>query len=109
MRSPSPMASQEQVPSAVAALALLDRCSYEDAFGVAVASRRAPGAWARLIVDAAPAPLLRFIHVAQSTLLGLELAPPDASHPLGWTIAREDADMLVLAADGPGGAARIIG
>jgi hypothetical protein len=103
------MATQVPVPGSVSAMALLDRCSYEDAFGVAVAETRAPGVWARLVVDEAPAPLVWFIRLAQRKLLGLELGPDGARQPLGWTVVREDEEAMVLAAEGRGGSARIIG
>jgi hypothetical protein len=103
------MAFQLPVPESVSAMAVLDRCGYEDAFAVAVAGGRTPGEWARLIVESAPALLLRFIRFAQHYVLGLQLGPADPAHPLGWRIVREDAQAVVLAAEGPGGAARIVG
>jgi hypothetical protein len=45
----------------------------------------------------------------QGRLLGLQLVRADAAHPLGWSIVHEDEHAIVLAAEGPGGAARIVG
>jgi hypothetical protein len=98
-----------EVPGSVRGMALIDGCTYEDAFCITVVDSLGPGAWARLVVGAAPASLLRFIRVAQGSVLGLELGPEDSEHPLGWTILRDDADAFVLAAEGPGAVARIVG
>src|SRR3954453_20169317 len=103
------MAHRRHVPPQVREVELLELCGYEDSFGARVSARRPPGAWARVIVDSAPASLLLFIRLAQKHLLGLELARADLGHPLGWTVLREDEDAVVLAAEGPGGEARIVG
>jgi len=103
------MAHRRHVPAQVRSVELLERCGYEDSFGVSVSARRPPGAWARVIVDSAPRWLTWFIRVAQKHLLGLELARADLAHPLGWMVIREDEQAVVLAAEGPGGEARIVG
>jgi hypothetical protein len=109
MNGSRPMAIQIPVPATVSSMGLLDSCRYEDAFSAVAPGGRSPGEWARLILDGAPGPLLWGVRFAQGPLLGLHLQREDAEHPLGWTIVREDEDAVVLAAEGPGGAARIIG
>jgi hypothetical protein len=103
------MAVRVQAPPLAIEADLLERREYEDAFAIAVPYEQPPGAWARSILDAAPPALLWFIRTAQKALLGLDLARADEAHPLGWTIFREDAGSIVLAAEGPGGEARIFG
>jgi len=101
------VAQQIPVPAEVAALKLLDRIDYEDAFTTSVPAKRSPEDWARLALDGAPTALLGAVRCVQQSL-GLHLAPTAEDHPLGWTILRSDSGMFVLGADGNAGSARIV-
>jgi hypothetical protein len=95
-------------PADIAALALLDRVDYADAFEIQAPDTRSAGEWTRFVLDTAPPALLSFVRAVQQ-LLGFQLAPVDRQHPLGWTIVREDQQVIVLAAEGRAGSARLVG
>lgn len=101
-------ARRAPVPTDVAALELLERVDYADAFEIRAPDTRLPGEWTRFLLDTAPPALLTFARGAQK-LLGFRLARVDSQHPLGWTIVREDPQVFVLAAEGPAGSARLVG
>ena len=96
------------VPTDLAALELLGKVDYADAFEIQAPDTRPPGEWTRLLLDTAPPALLGFARAVQK-LLGFRLAGVDSQHPLGWTIIREDRHLFVLAANGPAGSARLVG
>ncbi len=96
------------MPTDVAALELLEKVDYADAFEIRAPDTRLPGEWTRFLLDTAPPALLTFARAVQK-LLGFRLAGVDSQHPLGWTILREDRQVFVLAAEGPAGSARLVG
>ncbi len=107
------MTRRVSVPTCVAALDLLDRVDYADAFEVQAPDTRSPGGWTpgqwtRFLLDTAPPALLTFARTAQQ-LLGFRLTEVDSQHPLGWAIIRDDRQVFVLAAEGPAGSARLVG
>jgi hypothetical protein len=101
-------ARRAPVPTDVAALELLERVDYADAFEIRAPDTRSPGEWTRFLLDTAPPTLLAFARAVQK-LLGFRLTGVDSQHPLGWTILREDRQVFVLAAEGPAGSARLVG
>jgi hypothetical protein len=102
------MVEQVPFPSSVADLCLLERVSYRDAFIAKTTEIRTAEEWMRLALGSAPRGLLTGVRAVQ-TLLGLALAPASPGRPLGWEILRNDPDIFVLGADGPGGSARLVG
>jgi hypothetical protein len=95
-------------PESVADLRLLDRMSYSDAFVARTTETRTAEEWMRRALASAPRTLLSGVRAVQ-TILGLELAPASPERPLGWEILRNDPEVFVLGADGPGGSARLVG
>jgi hypothetical protein len=105
------MAERIPVPADVAALQLLDRVDYQDAFSATSAAARTPLEWARLALEDAPPPLLTVIRPILMAL-GLRLTsregPPSADHVLGWRILHNDGAHTVLGIDARFGAPRIV-
>lgn len=102
------MIEQVPFPKSVADLGLLDRVSYRDAFVARTTETRTAEEWTQRALTSAPRSLLSGVRAAQ-TVLGLELATASPQRPLGWEILRNDPDVFVLGADGPGGSARLVG
>ena len=94
------MARQVPAPTGGAALDLLERVDYADAFAASTSARRRPGEWARLALDSAPPLLGRFVRLAHR-VLGLRLAPSGSSaHLWGWDVLRDGLDAFVLGVEG---------
>lgn len=104
------MAYPATVPPEVCGLELLDRIDYDDAY-VAPTSQDIPLAeWGRLLLRAAPRPMLVFAWLVQRYALGLVLRAPSRDQPMGsWTVLDRGPDTYVLAADGPLARARLVG
>jgi hypothetical protein len=95
------MAERIAVPDDVAAMGVLERVDYEDAFTTRALDDRAPEEWARLLVQEAPGWLRSFVRVAQRGALGLRLGPADSPrHPLGWDVLVTGPDAVVLGVEG---------
>lgn len=95
-------------PDSVTDLALLDDVSYRDAFAARTDESLTAEEWMRRALTGAPGGLLLGVRLAQM-VLGLELAPMSFERPLGWEVLRNEPDIFVLGAEGPGGAARLVG
>jgi hypothetical protein len=102
------MVERVPFPQSVAALRVLERVGYRDAFAVTTTETRSAEEWMRRALASAPRGLLSAVRAVQ-TILGLELATASPERPLGWEILRSDPDIFVLGADGPGGSARLVG
>jgi hypothetical protein len=102
------MVQRVPFPSSVTELMLLDHVSYSDAFVARTNETRTAEEWMRLALASAPRGLLPGVRAVQ-TILGLDLAPASPDRPLGWEVLRNDPDIFVLGADGPGGSARLVG
>jgi len=105
------MAEQIPVPADVAALQLLDRVDYQDAFSAMTAASRAPLEWARLALEDAPAPLLAVVRPILMAL-GLRVRAGESrastDRVLGWRILHSDEAHVVLGMDARFGAPRIV-
>jgi hypothetical protein len=102
------MSQKIPVPAHVAALRLLDRVDYQDAFSLETPVVRTPEEWTRLVLDRAPNVLRSFVRYAHLAL-GLRLAPrgsPD--HLWGWAVLQSGPDAFVLGAGGGLGTPRIV-
>lgn len=94
------MSQQVPVPARVAALKVLDRVDYEDAFAVRTPVRHTPEEWVRLGLEGAPPAVRGFILRAHKAL-GLRLAPPGSpDHVLGREILQNEPEQIVLGAEG---------
>jgi hypothetical protein len=88
---------QTAVPAHVRQAATLGRIDYADTF-VLDARGRTAEEWARATLEAAPAALRRNLRTSW-TALGLRLGPEHSeAHVLGWAIARNTPDELLLSA-----------
>jgi hypothetical protein len=102
------MSQRVSMPARVAALKLLDRVDYQDAFSLETTVVRTPEEWTRLVLDSAPNVLRSFVRYAHLAL-GLRLGPrgsPD--HLWGWTVLQSGPEAFVLGADGGLGTPRIV-
>lgn len=95
-------------PDFVADLAPLDGVNYRDAFAASTEEALSAEEWMLRALAGAPRGLLAGIRLAQ-TALGLDLGPMTLQRPLGWKVLRSEPDIFVLGAEGPGGAARLVG
>jgi hypothetical protein len=89
------MAQRVSVPADVAALNVLDRVDYQDAFAVDTAGVRTAEQWARLCFEVDPPPMLR---VAQLILtpMGAGAAQSESTGIAGLRILRNDPENIVL-------------
>ncbi|MGH3714373.1 MAG: hypothetical protein ACRDT4_13060 [Micromonosporaceae bacterium] len=94
------MSQRVPVPAHIAALNLLDRVDYEDAFTVRSSVPQSAEQWARLALEGAP-PALRGFILGAHRALGLRLASPKSpDHVLGWEILQSEPDLLLLGTEG---------
>jgi hypothetical protein len=98
--SPSlPTVAQISLPADARALSTLPRIDYEDAFLVSGAVDRTPQQWVRAVIDDAPARVRARLFLGWLSL-GLRLGVPWSSRRvLGWRVARNEPDWLLLAAN----------
>jgi hypothetical protein len=85
---------------------------YADAFEIEIAASDARTAeeFAREALENSPAALRRFIVLAHRFVLGLRLAPLEASgHVLGWRVVESTPDVARLEADSPLARAALVG
>ena len=94
-----PTVTQISLPADARALSTLPRIDYEDAFTVGVAVDLTPRQWARAVIDDAPSRVRARLYMGWLGL-GLKLGPPWSSHRvLGWRVARDEPDWLLLTAN----------
>ena len=94
-----PTVTQVSLPADARALSTLPRIDYEDAFTVGEAVDLTPRQWARAVIDDAP-PRVRARLYMGWLGLGLKLGLPWSSHRvLGWRVARNEPDWLLLTAN----------
>lgn len=94
-----PTVTQISLPAGAHALSTLPRIDYEDAFMVSDAVDLTPRQWARAVIDDAPARVRARLYMGWLGL-GLKLGPPWSSHRvLGWRVARNEPDWLLLTAN----------
>ena len=94
----SPTVTQVSLPADARALSALPRIDYEDAFVVRGGAERTPRQWASAVIDDAPARVRARLYMGWLGL-GLRLGPPWSSHRvLGWRVARNEPDWLLLTA-----------
>lgn len=89
------MAQRVLVPADVAALNVLDRVDYEDAFAAAIERSRTAEQWARLCFEVDPPSMLR---IAQLILARFGAHPnqPESTGIGGLAVLRNDPENIVL-------------
>lgn len=104
-----PGAGAVPVPDSVAALKLLDRVDYQDAFGVTTRARLTPEAWMRLFFEPPPSLLGTVVSAVFKVLRRGSDSPAAADPWRGWQVLHNGPDEFVLGTElGIGLTARLI-